>query len=401
MVVFGASVIDVKALLLVLLFASTAEIAHRSSLQPNNSYDNAKRNHNMFKNGAEMRLMVTGCSGYVGGHFISALNDKWRGGTLHLYASGFPEERITNFRFGEVYTQRIELRDDASVLTAIKSFKPTLIIHLAAMASTRMCELNEKLCFDVNVKGTERLAMALRKVVPKSLFLYVSTDWVYSGDISHSAFVEQDCDVRTNKNCGFGIYGQSKYQAERVVASVCESQGLILRSALVYGGPSPIDPAKRSTLGWMVDTLQQQHADPLNVFTDETRSPVFVGDIADLLIHLATTATSIADLPMPWSQLLHSQSNIGEGSEECSDRDALLVLNMGGIDTMTRYEMAKMLAIMLGRDPSVYLQPTTIDNPTQRPQYLEMNSSKLQTLIPNACSTSFSKGLSRALGDLT
>jgi dTDP-4-dehydrorhamnose reductase len=64
--------------------------------------------------------------------------------------------------------------------------------------------------------------------------IHLSTDWVYEG--SDSLVVESSPRVS-----GFGMYGRSKRTAEEVIQK--ETPGgafTILRSALMYGPPSPL-----------------------------------------------------------------------------------------------------------------------------------------------------------------
>jgi dTDP-4-dehydrorhamnose reductase len=68
-------------------------------------------------------------------------------------------------------------------------------------------------------------------------------------------------------------YGRSKADAEEVVAAAHDG-ALIVRTSLIYGGTTP-------------SKHELAARDPGNVFyTDELRSPVQVGDLADALLEL-------------------------------------------------------------------------------------------------------------------
>lgn len=91
----------------------------------------------------------------------------------------------------------------------------------------------EQAFFDVNVRGTENLLLALKPHPPKQ-FVFISSVAVYGVDQGES--IDEGCPLH-----GKTPYAQSKIQAEALVQDFCAKYGiayLILRLPLIVG-PNP------------------------------------------------------------------------------------------------------------------------------------------------------------------
>jgi len=63
----------------------------------------------------------------------------------------------------------------------IRTHKPDVIIHLAALTGIRECETNKELAWKTNVEGTNYLISAANDFVRNCYFVYMSTPCVFSG----------------------------------------------------------------------------------------------------------------------------------------------------------------------------------------------------------------------------
>lgn len=127
------------------------------------------------------RIFITGATGFVGRHLIARLNE--RGARVEIFGSCFPErpESCSELCLAErnVRLVHLDLRDAASVDTALASIKPARIYHLAALSQVKLSWEKRAETFDTNLRGTFNLYEAARRHTPKARILFVSSSDVY------------------------------------------------------------------------------------------------------------------------------------------------------------------------------------------------------------------------------
>jgi dTDP-4-dehydrorhamnose reductase len=176
---------------------------------------------------------------------------------------------------------RLDVRDAAAVRAALDSLRPAAVIHTAYRPDDRATT------YDGAVAVAEAAAAVGARLV------HVSSDVVFDGE-KGEPYTEEDEPKPVT------AYGRDKADAERDVAEA-HPGALIVRTSLIYGGAEP-GPQERLA------------ADPQEVFfTDERRSPVQVGDLADALLELTA----------------------GEQAG---------ILHVAGADALSRFEFARLLA---------------------------------------------------------
>lgn len=117
-----------------------------------------------------MNCLVTGANGFVGKYLISELKDKYD----KIYCIGLGEETGQDFELIS-----IDIRDEKSVDSIVRSLEPDVIFHLAAQASVPVAIGNPQDTLDTNVKGTLNFLVSLAKAKKTTRFLYVSSADVY------------------------------------------------------------------------------------------------------------------------------------------------------------------------------------------------------------------------------
>ncbi|MCH7664182.1 MAG: NAD-dependent epimerase/dehydratase family protein [Chloroflexi bacterium] len=103
--------------------------------------------------------LVTGGAGFIGSHIVAALvarGDKVR--VLDDFSTG-SRENLSSF-YGQVNVIDADIRDQDAVMAAVKDVE--LIFHQAAFVSVPLSLQQPKVCFDVNVRGTQNLLEAAR-----------------------------------------------------------------------------------------------------------------------------------------------------------------------------------------------------------------------------------------------
>ncbi|HEY6565823.1 MAG TPA: sugar nucleotide-binding protein [Pirellulaceae bacterium] len=127
----------------------------------------------------------------------------------------------------------LELRDHGSVRAYFLAKQPSLVIHTSAMTDIRRAEQEREACWDMNVRGTERLVETLQSAGPDCMFVYLSTACVFDGGRGNYG----EADVPDPKN----YYALSKLVGEYVAQRM--SQWLVVRTNFVERGPWPYPKA--------------------------------------------------------------------------------------------------------------------------------------------------------------
>ena len=144
-------------------------------------------------------------------------------------ASGFLGSRMYEY-FGQITDESVLAPSHRELdITSLDSCRrwfsenqPDTVIHLAAISDIGESERNPELSRQVNVNGTENLAICAKEWGISGRFLFASSDQVYSGNSS---------DGRLNKETDalspINLYGREKAEAEeRVFSLLPEAMGL-------------------------------------------------------------------------------------------------------------------------------------------------------------------------------
>ncbi|MDD4126421.1 MAG: sugar nucleotide-binding protein, partial [Methanomicrobium sp.] len=106
------------------------------------------------------KILITGVSGFAGYKIYTSLK---KSGVHDVKGTG----RIPGANIDFV----LDLSDLESVKKISNHYIPDVIIHLAAMAKTEICENNKDECYSANVVSTKNLV----EVFPYARFIYFST----------------------------------------------------------------------------------------------------------------------------------------------------------------------------------------------------------------------------------
>jgi nucleoside-diphosphate-sugar epimerase len=170
--------------------------------------------------------LVTGASGFVGGHLIETLlGEGWRVRALVRSAS----------RLQWVPTDRIEIAvgglDDGAVVARAMS-GVSVVFHLAAVTAA----IDPGEYARVNVQGTRQVLDAMRRAAPEALMVFCSSQAAAGPSLEGRPATEND------PPAPIGPYGASKLAAERLLAG-SDCRHVIVRPPAVYG-PRDVDVLK-------------------------------------------------------------------------------------------------------------------------------------------------------------
>jgi len=204
-------------------------------------------------------ILITGGSGYLGRHLCAKASKTC---TVFTTYRMHPNE----IEAGEPV--QLDLTSREAVFHLVQDLAPQVIIHTAAINPGQG---DERAMRQVNVEGSRYVAEAA--VAVGARLVHVSTDVVHDG--RHAPYADDAIPNPLN------AYGRSKAAAETVVAEI-DPQAAIVRTSLIYG----LDEMDRGTAGF-VERLKK--GEPLVLFNDVIRQPVWVENLAEALLKLAGT----------------------------------------------------------------------------------------------------------------
>lgn len=213
----------------------------------------------------QLKLLVTGCSGFIGGHLIPRLADRG-------HAIVGLDIRACKHDFGDFFEfVQADINDTATVEQAMSGVDG--VIHLAAEHTD--FGVTEDEFHNVNVEGTKSLlAAATRHDIDH--FVFYSSVAVY-GD-------KQEATHESASPSPASPYGRSKLAAEHEVQAWCEAgerRALVVRPAVIHG---PNNYANMFRLLTQIASRRYVHVgDGSNV-----KSIGYVENLADATIYLMT-----------------------------------------------------------------------------------------------------------------
>lgn len=240
---------------------------------------------------ARTRVLVTGASGLLGGRLAEILS-----ATHDVIALRHRAPVPSGLAAVDG-----DLLDAASLGRAIESAHPGAVLHSAALADADRCETEPDLARRCNLEASAEIARRCRGQGLRLIAL--STDLVLGGG---RAFSTEDQDDRP-----LLVYGRTKREAEEAV--LAESpDAVVLRVALVIGrGYGPRTTASEAVAASLAAGRRPR------LFEDQYRTPIDPESVADAVARA---------LDRPVSGRLH----------------------IGGAERLSRYEMGRRVADVLG-----------------------------------------------------
>jgi dTDP-4-dehydrorhamnose reductase len=262
-------------------------------------------------------LLITGGSGYLGSQVVHMAQD-WSIHAIYLHHIPAPSPHAT--------FHQCDLRDGKQVEQLLGEVRPSVIIHTA-------CSNQNQDNMDSILPAARNLAEAAVKIDAR--LIHVSTDLVFDG--------KQGPYSETAEPSPLSEYGQTKTQAEEIVMTY-NTKALVVRPSLIYG----INPIAHQTC-WLIKGIEENQ--PIRLFTDEYRSPIWVNTLSLALLELAeSTVTGI--------------------------------VHLAGHQALNRWEYGQAMLNMLKRNTPPNVVPSTIkESGLIRPQNLTLDITKAQQLL--------------------
>ncbi|KAL7578196.1 hypothetical protein ACA910_012625 [Epithemia clementina (nom. ined.)] len=282
--------------------------------------------------------------------------------------SGDDDKRVTC----EIKTYSLDLTDSDAIHAWIESDMQSVqvvdvCIHLAAMSNPGQCQTHPELAQWVNTP--KHFFAALREHKRCRSVIALSTDHVYPG--TNPPYKEEG-DENEQSLKPINMYGFTKYEMERYLLSLSSSidtssteqttspcRVILLRSSIILGPKSPIalEQSKSTFLHFIASRKDQETL----FWTDEKRNVICVGDVVAVI------------------RFFVDNNNFSNDRGE--------VYNMGGPESLSRFDMAKAVFEYFGYCGQ-YLVPKEkgqeqAQNPSQGPPSpldISMDSTSLQSV---------------------
>ncbi|GJQ62571.1 MAG: NAD(P)-dependent oxidoreductase [Melioribacteraceae bacterium] len=237
-----------------------------------------------------MRILITGGSGLLGQYVNEQIAKEHD--LLTLYNSVPANTRLFN-------SASVDITNFAKLEILFEQFNPDVVIHLAAVASVKEAHGgNKNLIYNINVNTTENIARLCERYRAK--MIYTSTDLVYAGYRGKFLKEESKKDPRS-------LYAETKLIGEEKIKSVFNNY-IILRTALLFGF------GKNGRTNFFFNTYQKfLQIESVKLFYDQYRTPLELSDAARIISELIRTDV------------------------------AGITMNFGGVERLSRVEMAEIL----------------------------------------------------------
>lgn len=207
-----------------------------------------------------MKILITGSNGLLGQKIVKLCLK--RGDDFLATSAG--ENR--NSDCPRDFYQTMDITNQENIHAVFNSFKPTHIIHTAALTNVDYCELNPEECHKVNVGATQLLWDEAQKI--NAHFQLLSTDFIFDGLTGN--YKETDIPSAVS------IYGQSKVDAENILVNSENDNWSIARTIIVYGTANNL--SRTNIVLWSIDALT--NGSPMKIINDQFRMPTWAEDLA-------------------------------------------------------------------------------------------------------------------------
>ncbi|HMN50272.1 MAG TPA: NAD(P)-dependent oxidoreductase [Ignavibacteriaceae bacterium] len=275
-----------------------------------------------------MKILITGGSGLLGQYLNRSLSEKNE--ILTLYYSNFGNCKSYN-------SIQVNLCEYSSLLKIFNDFNPDVVIHTAAISNTILSNgISPKDVYNINVNATKSIAELCDKF--KSKLIYTSTDLVYAG--YRGSKLKEDA-----KLIPLSLYAETKLMGEIKIQKTFDNF-IILRTALLFGFG-----LNHSTNHFQKMFFDLKAKKEVKLFTDQFRTPIS-------LIEAARIMSEIVQLDINST-----------------------VINFGGLERVSRYELGERLCEVAKLDKNLLIRIKMSDVPElPNVEDVSMNTEKLSAL---------------------
>ena len=159
---------------------------------------------------SQRRILVTGANGQLGSTFCSSFQNS----KLH-----------ENYRLFPMDSSAIDFLDEKSILYALKSCMPSIIVNCAAFTAVDAAEEQYDAAKKVNSDAVRVLAEWASANMAK--VIHISTDFVFDG-------AKKRPYLPLDKPNPLNVYGRTKLDGEKYILELLPDTGMVVRTSWLY-----------------------------------------------------------------------------------------------------------------------------------------------------------------------
>ncbi|MFD2516192.1 SDR family oxidoreductase [Pontibacter locisalis] len=276
------------------------------------------------------KVLITGSNGLLGQKLTELLLPRT---SVEILATSRGENKLAEI-LPSLPFRSMDVTDKAQVEKVVSEFRPTHIIHTAAMTNVDQCESDREGALKLNRDAVQYLVDACEKY--NVHLIHVSTDFIFDGE--NGPYDEEAAANPVN------FYGETKLMAEEIVKKA-RCKWAILRTVLVFGVAH--DYGRTNIVLWVRDSLQAGKV--IKVVNDQFRTPTLAEDLA-------------------------------MGCWLAVEHDAEGIFNISGKEMLTPYDMAMQVAEYFALNKSLIdkADASTFTQPAKRPPRTGFDISKAE-----------------------
>lgn len=218
---------------------------------------------------AGRRVLVTGASGFIGGHLVRRLHG------LGAQVLGL-DRRDSDHRVPGVRYQLVDLTNPLGVEEAVRGFAPELVFHLAARPDGAETLEHQRDCFASNTLGTLSLLDAAVRAGTGRIVIQDSTKAYGNGPVPYAV------DQREEPNSSYAISKAAAWQLCLLYRQLHGLSVVGLRPTMIYG------PGQAYNLFGFLQEQVDAGAERIELAGGrQTRDPLFIDDAIDALLAAA------------------------------------------------------------------------------------------------------------------
>lgn len=200
-------------------------------------------------------VLMTGATGQLGSTLRGPVH-AWRDVVGAGHATHRPGDR------------QCDLTDADATRAMLEEVRPSVILHLAALANVDLCEKEPDRAYRLNVRATQTLVDWCLEQAPDVYFVYISTDQVYDAPGPSTE------DQAQPKN----VYALTKLWAEDHAKRL--ARHCILRVNFFSDGYA----TDKGLVSWLASSAVR--ASPVRLFSDVLFNPLHVADLSVLIVEM-------------------------------------------------------------------------------------------------------------------
>ncbi|MFN8490330.1 MAG: sugar nucleotide-binding protein [Caldilineaceae bacterium] len=212
-------------------------------------------------------ILIMGGSGFIGAHLVVATGKR---GFQVTYTFAHQQPDLQ----GTAYQVDFATGDGKALEQCIRNEKPDVVVYCAVPH-----QADEQTHRRVSVEGVKDVFACLKQISPAALFIYLSTDAVFSGE--NGPYCEQSQPDPERRCDPAKIYALTRAAGEQVVRHNWPNS-LVVRTAIVNG--YTVDGLLNQRLAGLVANLKKQR--PVPRFTDRYITPTLVDNLVEALLEI-------------------------------------------------------------------------------------------------------------------